>query len=114
MFDLKDVAKSPSVQPTGFEVEDCNISTEENPKIVKISKLLPTEEKQKYIDLFKQYTNVFAWGYQDLKVYGKDTIQHTIPIKEDQKPFKQKLSRVNLVLLPSIEKGVKSCLMQKL
>ena len=34
-------------------------------------------------------------------------IQHTIPLKENQKPFKQKLKRVNPVLLPLIEKEVK-------
>ena len=34
-------------------------------------------------------------------------IQHTIPLKENKKPFKQKLRRVNPMLLPLIEKEVK-------
>ena len=61
----------------------------------------------KYIDLFKEFQDVFAWSYEDLKPYDTSVIQHTIPLKESQKPFKQKLRRVNLVLLPLIEKEVK-------
>ena len=34
-------------------------------------------------------------------------IHPTIPIKEDHKPFKQKLRRINPVLMPLIEKEVK-------
>ena len=39
-------------------------------------------------------------------MYDKNIIQHTIPIKPDQKPFRQKLRRINPKLLPSIEKEV--------
>ena len=38
--------------------------------------------------------------------YDKNIIQHTIPVKLDQKPFHQKLRRINPKLLPSIEKEV--------
>ena len=50
---------------------------------------------------------MFAWSYEDLKSYDTNIIQHKIPIKEDQKPFKQNLRRINPVLLPLIEKEVK-------
>jgi hypothetical protein len=50
---------------------------------------------------------VFAWGYEDLKSYDTSIIQHRIPIKEDQKPFRQKLRRINPNLLPLIEKEIK-------
>ena len=39
--------------------------------------------------------------------YDTYVIQHTIPLRENKKPFKQKLRRANLVLLPLIEKEVK-------
>jgi hypothetical protein len=39
----------------------------------------------------KDFPDVFAWSYEDLKVYDTGVIQHVIPIKEDQKPFKKKL-----------------------
>ena len=45
-FDQNDVAKNPKVKPVENAVEDKNIGTEENPKIVKLSKKLPEEEKE--------------------------------------------------------------------
>eukprot|EP00253_Pinus_taeda_P036414 PITA_36414 len=49
---------------------------------------------------------------KDLKVYNKDIIQHTISIKPNQKPFRQKLKRINPKLLPSIEKesNISACM----
>jgi hypothetical protein len=52
--------------------------------------------------------DVFAWGYEDLKYYDTSIIQHRIPIKEDQKPFRQKLMRINPKLLPLIVKEIKN------
>jgi hypothetical protein len=98
---------SKEVEASGKEVEDVNIGTEEKPRIVKLSKSLPPEQKLKYIELFKEYADVFAWGYEDLKSYDTSIIQHRIPIKEDQKPFRQKLRRINPKLLPLIEKKIK-------
>ena len=79
------------MQPLNAEIEDCNIGTTENPKMIKLSKALPPDQKLKYIELFKEFQDVFAWSYEDLKSYDTSVIQHTIPLKENQKPFKQKL-----------------------
>eukprot|EP00253_Pinus_taeda_P006472 PITA_06472 len=56
--------------------------------------------------LLSLFSDVFAWDYSDLKTYDTNIIQHTIPIKPNQKPFRQKLRRINPKLLPSIEKEV--------
>jgi hypothetical protein len=95
------------IEASGQEVEDCNIGTEEKPRMVKLSKSLSPEKKVKYIEIFKEYSYVFAWGYEDLKSYDTSIIQHRIPIKEDQKLFRQKLRRINPKLLPLIEKEIK-------
>jgi ribonuclease HI len=102
LFDSNDVAKKQKIEAHGKEVEDCNIVTKEKPRMVKLSKSLPLEQKLKYIELFKEYSDVFAWGYEDLKAYDTSIIQHRIPIKEDQKPFRQKIRRINPKLLPLI------------
>jgi hypothetical protein len=60
LFDFNDVAKKPKVEASGKEVEECNIGTEEKPKMIKLSKSLPPEKKLKYIELFKEYIDVFA------------------------------------------------------
>jgi hypothetical protein len=76
-------------------------------KIIKLSKTLSTEVKKHYIKLMKDFLDVFSWSYDDLKVYDTKVIQHVIPLKEDQRPFKQNLRRINPLLLLIIEKEVK-------
>ena len=107
LFDHNDVAKAPRVVPSEIEVEDYNIGTTSDPKFIKTSKNLPEKVRVEYLDILKKYTKVFAWRYEDLKVYDTFVIQHTIPIKEDAKPFRQKLRRINPLLLPLIEREVK-------
>lgn len=106
LFDQDDVAQKLSLVPTKKGVEDVNIGTIENPKMVKLSKAFPPQVKAKYISLLSSFIDVFAWEYSDLKAYDKSIIQHIIPIKPNQKRFRQKLRRINPKLLPSIEKEV--------
>jgi hypothetical protein len=42
-----------------------------------------------------------------LRVYDTSVIQHTIPVRESEKPLKQKLRRMNHLLLPLIEKEIR-------
>ena len=107
LFDSNDVSRKPKMEPLRSDIEECNISIELKPKMIKLSKALPQQEKEKYIALFKEFQDVFAWSYEDLKSYDTNIIQHKILIKEDQKPFRQKLRRINPVLMPLIEKEVK-------
>ena len=83
LFENNDVAKNPGVKPSHEDVEDINVGTEEDPRIVKLSTKLSLEAKQKYVKLLKQYSNVFAWSYNDLKVYDTSVIRHTMPLKEN-------------------------------
>eukprot|EP00253_Pinus_taeda_P025078 PITA_25078 len=103
LFDQDDVARKPSLVPTDKSVEDVNLGTIDKPKFVKLSQTLSPEVKTKYVRLLSEFSDVFAWDYSDLKVYDKDIIQHTIPIKPNQKLFRQKLRRINPKLMPSIE-----------
>ena len=41
-------------------------------------------------------------------MYDTDIIKHTIPLKQNEKPFKKKLRRLNPLLLVVIEKEIKS------
>lgn len=72
------------MQPLSAQIEDCNIGTEHNPKMIKLYKALPPDQKLKYVELFKEFQDVFAWSYEDLKSYDTSIIQHTIPLKENQ------------------------------
>ena len=41
-----------------------------------------------------------------MKAYDTEIIQHNIPLKENQKPFRKKLRRINPVQLPLVEKEI--------
>jgi hypothetical protein len=58
------------------------------------------EEFDQYVALFKEYLDVFAWNYDDLKAYDKMIFQHIIPLREERKPNKQKIRMMNPRLKP--------------
>ena len=76
------------MEPVKADIEEVNIGTEDNPKLIKISETLTPEEKVKYINLFNEFQDVFACNYEDLTYYDTSIIQHKIPLKEDHKHFK--------------------------
>ena len=55
-----DVAKSSRVAPRDDKVEECNIGIEADPMVIKISKNLTKESKEKYIELMKEFHDVFS------------------------------------------------------
>jgi hypothetical protein len=52
---------------------------------------LTEEQRDEYTKLLRQFVDVFAWTYEDLKTYNTSVIEHKIPLKEEARPFKQKL-----------------------
>jgi hypothetical protein len=88
IFDQNDMPLKSTLQPQPEEVEDCDIGTKEEPRIVKISKYLPPEIKGKYATLLKQYKDVFIWYYDELRTYDTTVIEHKIPLKLSVKPFR--------------------------
>ena len=82
LFDQNDIPLKYTLQPQLEEVEDCNVGSNENPKLVKLSKYLPTKLKSEYVEeLLKEYKDVFAWSYEDLKSYDTSIIEPKIPLK---------------------------------
>ena len=62
----------------------------------------------------KQFTDIFAWEYSDLKAYDTNIIQDKIPLEKKHCPFKQKLRPISPLLLPLIEKEIKKLLIAKI
>lgn len=52
LFDSNDVALDPKKVPQEGEMEDCNLGTQQEPKVVKLFKGVPKNDKERYIDLF--------------------------------------------------------------
>ena len=82
------MARSPKVAPSDTKVEEWNIGTKEYLKVIKISRNLTKDYKERYIKLMKEFYDVFAWSYDDLKVYDLDAIQHTIDVQRNVNTFK--------------------------
>jgi argonaute-like protein implicated in RNA metabolism and viral defense len=90
-----------------FEV---NIGTDKEPRMVKVGKSTPIEERKEIIKLLKEYRDILAFSYEELKVYREDVIQHVVPLKEDTNPFRQKLRQINSKLAPSVQKELQKML----
>jgi hypothetical protein len=74
LFDNNDVARSPKITVNEGDVEDCNIGTPEDPKIMKLSMKLNPQIIESYVKLMKKFLDVFAWSYDDLKFYDTSII----------------------------------------
>ena len=82
--------------------------------IVKISKALSVEQRERYIKMLKEYVDIFSWSYKDLKDYHTSIIKHKVILNPNIKPFRQKLRRINPTLFHVIEKEVKKLLDAKI
>ena len=61
----------------------------EDPRPAYIAADLEPEEEKMLIAALKEYRNVFAWSYKDLKGVDPKICQHTIPMRDDAKPSRQ-------------------------
>jgi hypothetical protein len=114
LFDRNDVVVKVKGSNEEVDVTECNLGTEENPKYVKLSSSLSKEKRVEYVKLLKEFVDVFSWKYEDLQTYDTSIIEHKIPLKDETKPFRQKLRQINPMLLPIMEKEVKKLLDAKI
>ena len=70
------------------KVDLANPGEESRP--VYIATDLTLEDETLLIATLKEYKDVFAWSYKDLKGVDLTICQHTIPMKDDAKPRKQR------------------------
>ena len=60
-----------------------NLGTEEERKEVKIRTTLSPTIRERLIDLLREYSDVFAWSYQDMPGLDTDIIIHHLPLREE-------------------------------
>jgi hypothetical protein len=117
LFDLREIFKGSKNTKTGSSCpiyETINLGTLENPKNVNLGKTVSKEDKKSYLKLFREYQDVFAWSYRELKTYDTRIIQHTIPLKSGVKPFQQKLRKYHPSLEPLMYQELKKLLDAKI
>jgi hypothetical protein len=96
------------------DVSQFNVENEENPKYVNLASHLTEEQKSEYGESLKEFSDIFAWKYSDLKTYNTEIIQHKIPLNKYTKPFRQKLRSFSTILFPFMEKEIKKMLDAKI
>jgi hypothetical protein len=85
------------------ETRNINIGTDSSPNYVNLGVYCTIEEVDQYVALFKEYLDVFAWTYDDLKDYDKTIFRHIIPSREEAKLVRKKIRMMNPKLKPSIK-----------
>lgn len=65
-----------------------NVVDEKNPKFINLASHFDEKQRAEYGELLKEFADVFAWQYGDLKTYDIEIIQHKIPLNKDTKPFR--------------------------
>ena len=68
--------------------EVVNLGTEEEKKEVKIETTLSPATRKELIDLLQDYSDVFAWSYQDMPGLDTDILVHRLPLKKECMPVK--------------------------
>jgi ribonuclease HI len=89
---------------------EVNIGSEKEPRMIKVGKTTPIEERKEIVKLLKEYRDVLAFSYDELKVYREEVIQHVIPLKEETKPFRHKLRQMNPKLAPLVQQELQKML----
>ncbi|MCO5598428.1 hypothetical protein L7F22_052523 [Adiantum nelumboides] len=89
--------------PDDQEIDEWNLDSEQDPKMIKITKHLKKELKDKAWNLFLKFKDEFAWEHTYLKGVDPEVCQHRIPLKLDARPVRLQRFRMN----PNYAKKVK-------
>lgn len=92
-FQLRE-SKQPQRVPEDAIV-DINIKTTKEPRFVKISKTLDEQTTSQITDLLKEYSDVFAWSYKDMKDIDPAFYEHHIDLWKDAMPIRQQRYSMN-------------------
>ena len=71
-------------------LEEVNIGTASNPRLLSIAKELRLEQREAMIILLKEYKDVFAWSHKDMKGLDPKFYQHKINLATHAKPVQQR------------------------
>ncbi|KAI5436220.1 hypothetical protein KIW84_022621 [Lathyrus oleraceus] len=94
------------IQPFEEQIELVNLGSEDDVKEVKIGSRLCHEVKKGLIDLLREYSDVFAWSYQDMTGLDSEIVEHRLLLKPECPPVKQKLRRTHPDMVVKIKEEV--------
>ncbi|XP_070015574.1 uncharacterized protein [Nicotiana sylvestris] len=94
------------VKTTVDGLKEVNLSTDEEPRPTYLSVLPEVDEESTYIELLKEFRDVFAWSYKEMPGLDPKVAVHYLEVKNGARPVKQAQRRFRLDLVPLIESEV--------
>ena len=91
------------VQATMDELKEINIGRAKDPKPICVNANLSPEEEIAYIELLKEYKDVFAWTYKEMPGLDLKVDVHQLSIRHGVGPIKQAQCQFRPELNPQIE-----------
>ena len=73
-----------------IKIKEINIATEGQPKMARIGDYWPDQQATKIIDLLKEYQDVFARDYKDLKGIVEEMGEMKIHLLQEDTPIKKR------------------------
>ncbi|XP_057793051.1 uncharacterized protein LOC131009656 [Salvia miltiorrhiza] len=94
------------VKSTIDELKEINLGTIDEPRPTFISALLTKDEECAYVELLKEFKDIFAWSYKEMPGLSPKIVVHHLAVKRDSRPVKQTQRRFRPELVPLIEAEV--------
>ncbi|XP_075101682.1 uncharacterized protein LOC142177114 [Nicotiana tabacum] len=94
------------VKTTVDALKEVNLGVVEDPKPTYISASLTGDEESKYIELLKEFKDVFAWSYKEMSGLDPKVVVHHLAVKRSARPVKQAQRCFRPELVPLIETKV--------
>ncbi|XP_070022412.1 uncharacterized protein [Nicotiana sylvestris] len=82
---------------------EVNLGTDEEPRPTYLSALLEVYEESTYIELLKEFRDVFAWSYKEMLGLDPKVVVHHLAVKNGARPVKQAQRCFRPDLVPLIE-----------
>ncbi|XP_070050264.1 uncharacterized protein [Nicotiana tomentosiformis] len=94
------------VKATIDALKEVNLGTNEEPRPTYLSALLAIDEESTYIELLKEFKDVFAFSYKEMPGLDPKVAVHHRAVKNGARPVKQVERRFRQDLVPLIESEV--------
>ncbi|XP_070045881.1 uncharacterized protein [Nicotiana tomentosiformis] len=94
------------VKTTVDALKEVNLGTDEEPRPTYLSDLLAIDEERTYMELLKEFKDVFAWSYKEMPGLDPKVAVHHLAVKNGTCPVKKAQRRFRPDLVPLIESEV--------
>ncbi|XP_015072668.1 uncharacterized protein LOC107016840 [Solanum pennellii] len=109
--EVEDAKDAPPELEEGVKItidplKEVNLGTDEDLKPIYLSAFLEIDEEVAYVNILKEYRDVFAWRYKEMPGLNPRVAVHQLAVKNGSRKFKQAQRRFRPDLIPLIENEV--------